>query len=148
MSTHWQEQYLAAWNTRDGRQVAEWMTRDCVYEDLTLGESHKGPADIAAFVDGVAPTFSDDYSFTLLDGASTADHYYMEWVMRGTHNGTAGPLPPTGKSFEIRGVSVGELEDGRICANRDYWDMATFLTQVGLMPGPTPDAPNELPLST
>jgi ketosteroid isomerase-like protein len=28
--------------------------------------------------------------------------------------------------MELRGVSVGTLRDGRISANRDYWNGATF----------------------
>ncbi|HZU72658.1 MAG TPA: ester cyclase [Acidimicrobiales bacterium] len=136
MSVGWQEQYLGAWNSRDGRQVAEWVTDDCVYEDVTLGESHKGRSEISAFVDGIAVGFSDDYHFTLIDGVTIEDSYYMEWVMRGTHNGTEGPVPATGKHFEIRGVSVGTRRGERISANRDYWDMATFLTQIGALPAP------------
>ena len=137
MSIQWQKQYLEAWNTRSGKQVAEWMTGDCVYEDVTLSESHKGPDDIAGFVDGIAGMFSDDYSFELAGGASTDDHYYMEWVIKGTHNGTQGPFPATGKPFEIRGASVGSRQGGKISGNRDYWDMATFLAQVGLVEPPS-----------
>jgi steroid delta-isomerase-like uncharacterized protein len=111
------------------------MTDDCVYEDVTLGESHKGAEDIAAFVEGMAAGFSDDYGFTLVAAGSTEDHYWMEWVIRGTHNGTEGPFPATGKPFEIRGASVGTRHDGKISSNRDYWDMATFLKQIG-MPQP------------
>jgi hypothetical protein len=33
-------------------------------------------------------------------------------------------------------VSIGVLENGKIKANTDYWDMAQFLTQIGLMPAP------------
>jgi steroid delta-isomerase-like uncharacterized protein len=136
MGAEWLKQYIDAWNTRSGERVGEWMAEDCVYEDVTLGESHKGPGDISSWVDSMAADFSDDYSFDLVSAASTEDHYYAEWVLKGTHNGAQGPLPATGKAFAIRGVSVGTRQGGKIKANRDYWDMASFLGQVGLAPPP------------
>lgn len=136
MGAQWVEQYLDAWNSRRGSRVAEWVTGDCVYEDVTLAEIHKGTADIASFVDRMSGEFSDDFSFTLVAAASTEDHYWMEWVLRGTHNGAQGPFPATGRPFEIRGASVGSRSEGKISANRDYWDMAAFLAQTGLVQPP------------
>jgi ketosteroid isomerase-like protein len=54
--------------------------------------------------------------------------------MRGTHDGQTGPVPATGKSYEIHGVSVGTLQGGKIESNRDYWSLAEFLVQVGILP--------------
>jgi limonene-1,2-epoxide hydrolase len=36
----------------------------------------------------------------------------------------------------VPGVSVGRVRDGRIVENRDYWNLADYLQQVGLMPSP------------
>ena len=79
---------------------------------------------------------SNDYTFDLTVAASTDDHYWGEWILKGTHNGAAGPFPPTGKPFAIRGASVGTRQGGKIKTNRDYWDMASFLAQLGLAPPP------------
>ena len=43
-------------------------------------------------------------------------------------------VPATGKAFAIRGVSIGVREDGLVLQNHDYWNLAGFLMQVGLMP--------------
>jgi steroid delta-isomerase-like uncharacterized protein len=136
MGTDWVSEYIAAWSSRDSRRIVEWMTSDCVYEDVTLGETHTGRDEIAKFIDRMVTEFSDDFTFDLVGSASTDDHYWGEWVLKGTHNGAGGPVAPTGKAFTIRGVSVGTRERGKINANRDYWDMASFLTQVGLAPPP------------
>ena len=45
-------------------------------------------------------------------------------------------LPATGRSYRVPGVSVGRVRDGRIVENRDYWNLADYLQQVGLMPSP------------
>jgi hypothetical protein len=44
-------------------------------------------------------------------------------------------MPPTGKHFSaVRGTSILELEAGKIRRQSDYWDAATFMKQVGLLP--------------
>jgi len=40
----------------------------------------------------------------------------------------------TGKPFEVRGVSVIEVRGGRISRNLDYYDAATIMKQVRLLP--------------
>ena len=50
-------QYIDAWNTRDSARIVEWMTNDCVYEDVTLGESHTGRDDIAKFIDRMSRSY-------------------------------------------------------------------------------------------
>jgi hypothetical protein len=39
-----------------------------------------------------------------------------------------------GKKFSVRGVSVVEIEGRRIARETDYWDLATLLGQIGLLP--------------
>ena len=58
----------------------------------------------------------------------------LEWTMSGTHKDDLPGMPATGKSFSVRGATALQLDDGRISRNSDYWDMATLLTQLGLMP--------------
>jgi steroid delta-isomerase-like uncharacterized protein len=41
-------------------------------------------------------------------------------------------IPATDKPFEVRGSSIVEFRDGKISRNSDYWDLATYLRQVGL----------------
>ena len=43
-------------------------------------------------------------------------------------------MPATNKSFSIRGATILEMNSGKIQRNSDYWDLATFLKQIGLMP--------------
>ncbi len=45
-------------------------------------------------------------------------------------------IPSTGKRFEVPGVSIGRLREGKIAENHDYWSLATYLGQIGLMPEP------------
>jgi len=57
--------------------------------------------------------------------------------MSGTNTGEGGGLPATNKAFRIRGGSIGRRgPEGEIIHNRDYWNMADYLTQVGIFPAP------------
>ena len=132
----WMERYLDAWNSHDGGQVAEFMAEGIVYEDLALGVVHEGRDAIKGFV-AEAGDFSSDYRFEPVSKQQTGNQYAMEWIMAGTNTGEAGGLPATGKPYRIRGVSIGEVDgQGRIVRNTDYWNMADYLVQVGILPPP------------
>jgi steroid delta-isomerase-like uncharacterized protein len=132
----WLERYLDAWNSHDPARVVEFMAEDAAYEDLALGVAHEGREAIAAFV-AEAAAFSSDHRFVSVSVQTSGDAYAAEWEMVGTNDGAAAGLPPTNKPYRIRGVSVGVLDgNGRIRRNRDYWDMADYLAQVGLLPPP------------
>src|ERR1700746_2265429 len=62
------------------------------------------------------------------DGKSGA----MEWTWRGRQTKDLPGLPATNKPFEVRGATVVEFADGRISRDSDYWDLATYMKQVGL----------------
>ena len=117
--------YAEAWSAHDVERIVSYFTEDAVYEDVTLGELHRGRAAIAAFAEG---TFADLPGFAveqrlLLGGAEGDGWAAIEWVMTGTER-------TTGARFSVRGVSVMELEGGKIRRNSDYWNMADFQRQL------------------
>jgi steroid delta-isomerase-like uncharacterized protein len=55
--------------------------------------------------------------------------------MSGTHKGDLPGIPATGKRFSsVRGSTILELDGGKIRREADYWDAATFMKQIGLLP--------------
>ena len=63
--------------------------------------------------------------------------YANEWVMLGTNDRDVPGVPATGRSFRVRGASIGKLDaSGRIAENRDYYNLAELLTQLGILPTP------------
>ena len=62
------------------------------------------------------------------------DAYTKQWIMTGVHTGDVPGLPATGKPFRIRGCGVGRVRDGQIADVTEYWNMAEFLAQVGILP--------------
>jgi steroid delta-isomerase-like uncharacterized protein len=130
----WIADYLGAWNSHDGNKVASFMADDVVYEDLAVGQVHEGKAAVGAFVQRTY-VFSKDVRFVSVSEQGSGDSYAFEWEMIGTNTGEGAGLPATNKPFHIRGVSVGVLDSsGKIKHNRDYWNMADYLMQVGILP--------------
>ena len=131
----WYDDYLRAWDSHDAERITSFMTPDVTYSDVSLGETHTGREDVAAWIDTMVDEFSTDYLFESVFSFSTDDVYALEWVLKGT-NDRGKLFPATNRPFTIHGVSVGELEGGKIKRNTDYWSLGEFLMQVGLMPAP------------
>ena len=58
----------------------------------------------------------------------------MEWTWTADHVDDFLGMPANGKKTEVRGISYIRLENGRIVEERDYWDLATLLRQLGALP--------------
>jgi steroid delta-isomerase-like uncharacterized protein len=135
--TSFVDEYFGAWNAHDVDGLLAHMTEDVVYADLALGETHRGTADVRGFIEDLEAHFCSDYRLDPGDlVVLTDDGYAVEWTMSGTNDRADEQrgLPATGKRFQVQGVSIGRLRDGRIAENRDYWNLAGYLVQVGLMP--------------
>ena len=106
----WFEEYLNSWTTGDPQQVAAWVTEDVEFEDVGAGHKLVGRDAMARFA---AKSFElvPGCSFDFLGGAQMGDDYHYEWLMQ-----------PMG----LRGVSVGQVRDGKIAWNRDYWNKGQF----------------------
>ncbi len=79
-----------------------------------------------------------DFKMDLISFFASGDRLCEEWLASGT---PAGNLPglsiqPTGKSFVIRGVTIKDLRDGKICRVYNYMDTASILRQLGILPTP------------
>jgi steroid delta-isomerase-like uncharacterized protein len=130
---HTLEEWAAGWSTHDIERVLSLYTDDCTYEDVPLAVVNHGKDELRAFGERVFDAFPD-LQIELTAHFAARDSAMLEWTMSGTHRGDLPGMPATGKPFSLRGASALQLEDGRIIRNSDYWDMATLLTQLGLMP--------------
>jgi steroid delta-isomerase-like uncharacterized protein len=132
----WVQSWFDAWNKRDGDGILVHLAADVVYQDMALGERFETADAVRQFAEGMESTFSTDYQFIVgQQVVSSGDSFSFEWTLTGT-NDCANPeldLPATGRTFKIPGVSIGRLRNEKIVENRDYWDLAGYLTQVGLM---------------
>ena len=127
------EQWAAAWSSGDVQKILPLFTDNVVYEDVTFGAVNHGSNALRDFATAVFAAF-EDLKFELKsrvvasDGKSGA----MEWTWRGRQTKDLPGLPATNKPFEVRGATVVEFAAGKISRDSDYWDLATYMKQVGL----------------
>jgi len=127
------EHWAAHWSAHDMNGLLTLFTEDVIHEDVTMGVVNRGRAELRAFGEGFFSGFPD-VTFELRSSFADGTSGGAEWVMRGTHRGDLPGMPATGKRVEVRGASIFEFAGDRIRRCSDYWDMATFLKQLGLMP--------------
>ena len=70
---------------------------------------------------------------------ANGDTVMSEEVLVGTQTGPfatpAGTLPASGRSIRMPFVTVQQIRDGKIAAERIYFDQLDFLRQLGINPG-------------
>ena len=125
----------AAWSLHEPDRIDAIFTDDAAYEDVAGGQVHRGKAQIRQLLQA-AFTFAPDFRVTLRSLVLAGDTAITEWEIEGTQTGPAGvgqvgELPATGRTFRLRGASVLVFRQGRIAQVTDYYDMATFLRQLG-----------------
>src|SRR5262249_56212972 len=74
----------------------------------------------------------------VLDGHVPAEAVILEVVISGTHRGGWRGLPATGRSVEFQLCGIFTFgSEGKIAAERIYYDRATVLRQLGVFREPT-----------
>ena len=127
------EDWGRCWSSHEVDRLLPLFTDDVVYEDVALGRLNHGKDELRAFAEEVFTGFPD-VTFDLTSRFATGSQGGVQWVMRGTHQGDLPGIPATGKHVELRGATIVEFADGKIRRCSDYWDAATFLKQIGVMP--------------
>lgn len=62
----------------------------------------------------------------------------MQWVFTGTHSQPLGPpifeppVPPSGRTIMIRGVSIYDINENLIKRETTYMDLATLMVELGV----------------
>ena len=120
---------FAAWNAHDADKVASLYTDDVIYEDVPFGLVARGHAEMRKMA---ADFFASipDLKLEVVSSTSVGNRGSVEWIFSGTEMG----LYKTGKKFSVRGASVYAVRDGKFSGNRDYYDSASIMRQVGVLP--------------
>ena len=125
--------YEAAWASHDVEKITALFTDDCIYEDVASGVVRNGKAELKTFIKNILTAFPD-LKIEIKSFFVAGDRVGSEWIMTGTRTGPSPYLPNAKKKFSIRGASITELQNGKIRRTSDYWNMTSYLRQVGLMP--------------
>lgn len=146
MGSDWLDRYVDAWELHaragasDGGDALDALLRlysaDVRYEDVPTTIVFVGHDGITQMCEA-AHQWSADLRVRVVSRQTDGQHFALETEVTGTNSSTLGDLPATGRTFTLRGVSVGRISDGDlVCEHRDYWDLGSFLMQVGVLPPP------------
>lgn len=118
--------------TADTATLEEIFLPDATYDDFPTQVEYRGIDEIVGFLTSVHEWGDDVYLNlgTIRTGPSAA---VGEWFFATVQ---ARPIPDllavgTGREVAFNGVTVIEIEGGRIARAADYWDRATFLLALG-----------------
>jgi steroid delta-isomerase-like uncharacterized protein len=128
------DDYLIAWNSHDINTILSFFTDDGIYEDVAHGIVNQGKKEITGYLN---TSFNDfpDLKIEVKTVFGTGVWTVFEIVTSGTHAHSSRPeVPATGKTFSVRAVSIFQLRNGKISRQSEYYNYATLLQQVGLMP--------------
>ena len=120
----------AAWSLHQLEKIDTIFTDDAAYEDVAAGQAYRGKEAIKELLRG-AYAWAPDFRVTMQSLIVADDRAATEWLSEGIQTGPIGDLPASGNSFRLRGVSTFVFRDGKIASVTDYYDMATFLAQLG-----------------
>jgi steroid delta-isomerase-like uncharacterized protein len=125
------------WNNRDFDHLATLVATDGEIVLVGSGTSFHGADGARQFALMWATGFPDG-EVTIERAAASGDQVTVEQMGRGTHTGPlqspGGDIPATGKSVTLQLCDVFRIESGKIKSMRSYFDSASLLTQIGVMP--------------
>jgi steroid delta-isomerase-like uncharacterized protein len=132
LSRAWADALVAG----DPDAVAATFAAGGILTDVGTGQHAEGRDAIRTTARGFIAMFTDLRIETTWE---IGDHerFASQWIMSGTHTGDIPGLPATGRTFRIQGAKAGDVRDGAITRATTYWNMADFLTQVGILPTPS-----------
>ena len=105
------------------------------YELMATGEVHDGPEEVMKYFEDSRRSFPDQRN-ELVAMHHADDAVLVEAIVRGTHRGPLGGLPPTGRSYELPILAVFLFEGDKLMCERVYFDAGTVLRQLGVARDP------------
>jgi steroid delta-isomerase-like uncharacterized protein len=132
----------AAWASGDAEAILVTYTDDVVFEEVPFNLVVRGQDALRAHLENLYAAFPD-IRFTATGAAFVAgEQAAVEWTATGTYTGQIEGMPPgAGQTVTFRGVSILELAGGKIRVEREYYDAASLLAQLGALPAPGTPTP-------
>ena len=127
---------IEAFNAGDWDRFRSLHTEDVVEDEHGTQRRIEGIDSLVESNRGWKQAFPDA-SGQITNAFESGDTATLEITWSGTHSGPLempdGELPATNKHIEVRACQVFRVVGDRIAEDRNYFDMATMLQQLGAM---------------
>ena len=125
------------WNAREFERVAELVADDGEIVLVGSDTRFRGPEGAIEFSRMWADGFPDG-KVTIDHIIQSGDTVVVQFTGRGTQTGPlrgpGGDIPATGRSVTLNLCDVHDIRDGKIRKLSSYFDSASLLQQLGVMP--------------
>jgi steroid delta-isomerase-like uncharacterized protein len=124
---------MEAWNAHDVEQVMAFYAPH--YKGIDVGQATPlhGPDGKRQTVVLYLTAFPDLH-FAIEDVIGQDNRVAVSWVAIGTHHGAFMHIPPTGRSINVRGISLLTFAGEQIVSAVYVWDVAALLRDIGMLP--------------
>jgi carboxymethylenebutenolidase len=132
----WDEHIKGEFMTKSAEESLATMVEDASVITVPTGWGGKGKAALKPlYRDEFIPSIPPSWTHTTINKVATDDYIIeeakihlvhtqqMDWFLPG--------IPPTNKPIEFDIVLVVQFRDGKMAAERIYWDQASVLRQIG-----------------
>ena len=114
----------------DTTLAEEMLHPDCVFRYPLLPEPIKGIDGYKYLIKNTATAFAElDVIFD--EVIVKGDRIWSRYSMTGINAGPLGDLPATGKKFQVTGMAITRIKDGKIIEDETYWNVLGFFQQLG-----------------
>jgi carboxymethylenebutenolidase len=136
----WAEHLDGEFVTKDVEATLATMVDDASVNHMPVNTGGQGKDQLRVFYrDDFIPSWPDDLQMTLRNRVIGDSQLVEELRLRFTHSKRMDwflpNVPPTNRPVDIDLVVVVQFRGDKLAAERIYWDQATVLRQVGLLPG-------------
>lgn len=130
MNVAWAKEWAA--NFTNVEKLMEMYADDARFEDVIIAHKEEGKGEIKKFFAAAGNPIYAQNIIEAVDYSGNADGGVVEWTWEAKHAaGRILGIPAKGKQTSTRGASVLTFKDGKIATQRDYWDAAALLRQLG-----------------
>ena len=129
------QDYMKAWAEHNVTKIGSFFAEEVQWYDLPSNGTTKGKSKVTkSITDAFMGYVPDMYWVKSGDTFICGNTITYEWTYGGTFNGSWGNLLIKDKKFSIKGLSTTTInEEGKIIAQKDYYDLYGFQKQLGII---------------
>lgn len=121
--------FVECWSADKYSNLPKLFADQCEYIEIPSGRTWNTPDAILEYAEATLSGIPDCHT-KVVSVVANENMAAVEWIMAGTNTVGWPNIPSSGKSFNLKVLSIMVIEDGLITNNRDYWDVETFIKAV------------------
>lgn len=121
------------WNQGNLKVADELFAPTYTHHDPSTPDFGRGPESEKKRVNLYRNAFPD-FRLRIDDLIAEGDTVVARWSCQGVHKGDLSGIPPTGKQFNISGLSLARFAGGKMTEGWINWDALGLMQQLGVVP--------------